>query len=250
MKKPRADRARRDGCRCRSRLCASLGHDARQQRQAQRVQLVRQAVVDHRQHARIAEQHLVDAARRRVALVGGQHVGVEQARGCRAARRRTRAPWPAACSCDCGSAHARPRGAAWRSSSRACASRAMQRGIERVADVEVLAVLAQVGRAQPHREQRALELLDHLLDGQRRRQLAAARLAGSVVGGAPVVARGAQAAHDVGQVEGGAHVVVVSVARARTLAQNGRACLARAPRHPTREDVRSPTSSARGGLVR
>ena len=38
---------------------------------------VREPVVDHRGDAGIAEQHLVDAARGRVAAEGGQHVGVQ-----------------------------------------------------------------------------------------------------------------------------------------------------------------------------
>jgi hypothetical protein len=55
------------------------------------VQLVRQAVVDHRQHAGVAQQHFVDAARGRVAVVGGQHVAVEQRRMPGRRRRKLRA---------------------------------------------------------------------------------------------------------------------------------------------------------------
>jgi hypothetical protein len=75
-----------------------FGDDARQQRQAELVQAVRQPVVDHRQHAGIAQQHFVDAARGRVALVGGQHVAVEQAAyaGSAAPKERTAtaSAWP------------------------------------------------------------------------------------------------------------------------------------------------------------
>lgn len=52
--------------------------DARQQRHAQQVQLVRQAMVDDRQDARITEDYLVDAARRRIAAVGSLDVAVEE----------------------------------------------------------------------------------------------------------------------------------------------------------------------------
>ena len=53
--------------------------DAGQQGQAGAVHVVRQAMVNHRQNPRIAQQHFVDTARRRVAVVGGQYVGVEDA---------------------------------------------------------------------------------------------------------------------------------------------------------------------------
>ncbi len=55
-----------------------LGHDARQQRQAEAIELVREPVVDHREDAGVAQEHLVDAACRRIALVGGEHIAVEQ----------------------------------------------------------------------------------------------------------------------------------------------------------------------------
>jgi alpha-D-ribose 1-methylphosphonate 5-triphosphate diphosphatase PhnM len=41
-----------------------IGDDARDQRRSQHVQAMREAVVDDRQHARIAEQHFVHVARR------------------------------------------------------------------------------------------------------------------------------------------------------------------------------------------
>ncbi len=52
--------------------------DPRQQRQAGAIQMVRQAVVDHRQDAGVAQQHLIHAAGRRVAVIGRQHIGVQQ----------------------------------------------------------------------------------------------------------------------------------------------------------------------------
>ncbi len=50
---------------------------ARQQRQSGPVQVVRQTMMNHRQNARVAEQHFIDTARRRIAVIGGQHVGVQ-----------------------------------------------------------------------------------------------------------------------------------------------------------------------------
>ena len=47
-------------------------------RSTEAIQLVGEAVMGDRGDARIADQHLVDAACRRVALVGREDVGVEQ----------------------------------------------------------------------------------------------------------------------------------------------------------------------------
>jgi hypothetical protein len=135
-----------------------FGHDARQQRQAQLVQLVRQAVVDHGVHAGIAQQHLVDAARRRVALPGGHHVGVEHAAdgrqgGCEVAQQAAGALLQhlgRGRRLALGMAQFQPH----------LHQQRLQRRADGVADVEVLGVLAQVGRAQAHREQRALEGVD------------------------------------------------------------------------------------------
>ena len=62
-----------------SRRVGDFREDAGDQRHAQHIQRVGQPVMDHRQNPRVAEQDLVDTARRRVALVGGQDVGIEQA---------------------------------------------------------------------------------------------------------------------------------------------------------------------------
>ncbi|MNP24043.1 hypothetical protein D3C76_1167790 [compost metagenome] len=55
-----------------------LRADPRQQRQAGLIQVMGQAVMDDRQNPRIAQQHLIDTARRRVTVIGRQHVGIEQ----------------------------------------------------------------------------------------------------------------------------------------------------------------------------
>src|SRR5205085_3139379 len=52
-----------------------LGHDARDERDAERVQFVREAVDRYRVEAGVAEDDLVVAGGRRVALVGGSNVG-------------------------------------------------------------------------------------------------------------------------------------------------------------------------------
>ena len=55
-----------------------LGDDPRDERRAERVQPVREAMMDHRERTGIADQDLVDAACRRVAEERRLHVGVDQ----------------------------------------------------------------------------------------------------------------------------------------------------------------------------
>src|SRR3569623_3558309 len=55
-----------------------LGEHARDQRHAGAVEMMGDAVMNDGEHARITQQHFVDAVRRRVAVVGRHHVGVEQ----------------------------------------------------------------------------------------------------------------------------------------------------------------------------
>lgn len=72
-----------------------------------------------------------------------------------------------------------------------------QRGVEGMADVEVLAFLAQVHRAQAHGEQRAAQLLEDLAQRLARRQLAAALLAAAAaIAAAPLLTGAAQASDD------------------------------------------------------
>ncbi|MOA44864.1 hypothetical protein D3C78_1672020 [compost metagenome] len=54
-----------------------LGDDPRQQRQAGVVQVMGDTVMDDRDDAGIAQQHLVHAARRRIAAIGRHHVAVQ-----------------------------------------------------------------------------------------------------------------------------------------------------------------------------
>ena len=152
-----------------------LGHDTRQQGQAQRIQRVCNAVVDHGQNARVTQQHLVHTARRRVALVGGQHIAVEQAADVRQSGGKT--------------AHGRGGllldqavgglGVAQHIGQFEVGLRQqrMQRGVERVADIKVFTLMAQIQRPQAHRKQRALELLGDLRQRLARRKLAPAGLA-------------------------------------------------------------------------
>ena len=109
-----------------------LGDDPRHQRRAQTVQHVRQAMMRDRRDAGIADQHLVDAARRGIALERGANIAVQQPAHVGQARgelahhidRRT-AGWP-------------PRRALHRRDERELAPHLVrqlpQRGIQRVAD--------------------------------------------------------------------------------------------------------------------
>ena len=60
------------------RVC-NLCADARQQRQPCTVQMMGQPVMNHRQNPRIAQQHLIHTARRRVTVISRQDVCVEDA---------------------------------------------------------------------------------------------------------------------------------------------------------------------------
>lgn len=79
----------------------------------------------------------------------------------------------------------------------------MQGAVQRVGHVEVFALLAQVVGAQPHGEERALELVHHL--GQRiaRGELALARILRAVVRIAPLAPGRAQRLRDLFNVEKG-----------------------------------------------
>ena len=139
-------------------LVRKFGHDACEQGQLQPVQLVRDAVVDHGQHAGVAQQNFVHTACGRVAVVGREHVGIEQAADAGAAPRQRCAPvparahpsallgWPRGPSRRAGVAQFQPR----------LRQQGVQRGIERVADVEVFTFAPQVTRAQAHRGTRRL----------------------------------------------------------------------------------------------
>ena len=61
------------------RRVSNLRTDAREQRQASTIQVVRQTMVNHRQDTGVAQQHFIHAARCRVAVVSGEYVGVQQA---------------------------------------------------------------------------------------------------------------------------------------------------------------------------
>jgi hypothetical protein len=87
----------------------------------------------------------------------------------------------------------------------------VQGGIERVGDVEVLAFLAQVRRAQPQRKQHALELDDDGRQRLARREFDAPYFAVRPVRLAPLLARVVQFAHDVLDVEIGHRILLVVV---------------------------------------
>ena len=77
----------------------------------------------------------------------------------------------------------------------------VERAAERMAYVVVLAFLAQVGWAQPHREERSSEIVDDALQGGARWELAPAEIAVALMLAAPAVARLAQPGDNAGQVE-------------------------------------------------
>ena len=64
----------------------------------------------------------------------------------------------------------------------------VQRGIERVADVEVLAFLTQIGWPEPHRKQHAFERIDDLRERFAPRQFAPARFKRTLLHFAPLLA--------------------------------------------------------------
>jgi hypothetical protein len=72
----------------------------------------------------------------------------------------------------------------------------MQGRVERMGDVDVFAVLAQVGRPQAHREQQALELPDDVRQRCARREFDAPDVAGRALGVAPVMANLPQVARN------------------------------------------------------
>ena len=53
--------------------------DPRQQGQSGSVQMMGESMVNHRQNPRIAQQHFIHTAGRRVAVIRGQHVGIQNA---------------------------------------------------------------------------------------------------------------------------------------------------------------------------
>ena len=83
----------------------------------------------------------------------------------------------------------------------------MQRAVERVRYVEILAFLAQLGRAQAHGKQHALETVND--GGQRfaRGKLARANFAGAALLLAPAMARCMQGLDDARDVESGHEIL-------------------------------------------
>ncbi|MNH16648.1 hypothetical protein D3C79_762960 [compost metagenome] len=157
--------------------------------------MVRQAVVDDRQDAWVAQQHFIDTARRRVAVVGGQHIGVEQHAQARQgggealhqAQRMGIDAGQLALALPCGVAQLQA----------GLGQQGGQRGIQGMADVEVFAFFAQVDRAKAHGEQRAAQLLQDVPHRFARRQLTPALLAAAAaIAGTPLFTGTAQAGDD------------------------------------------------------
>ena len=192
MKKRRTDlRARMDvdaGGRVRE-----FGHDAREQRHAELPQHVREPVVRDRQHAGIAQQDLVDAARGGIATKRRQNVGIEhgaQSRqfGREAAHQRDRVRLVALSAAGLPGIVAQLE--------KHLMQQCRQRGVERSADVEVFRVVPKAGRPEPHREERAAQRGHDLLDHGAGRQFAPAAVAAAVLAFSPAMAGGPQLGHD------------------------------------------------------
>ncbi|MNJ37278.1 hypothetical protein D3C77_320890 [compost metagenome] len=172
-----------------------LRTDPREQRQASAVQVMGQTVMDDRKNSRVAQQHFIDAARRRVAVEGSQYIGIEDAAQARQCRSKALD-------------NAQGLGVDIRHVALAVAShvakleaglgeQGSQGRIEGVPDIEVFTFLAQVHGPQAHREQRPAQLLEDVPHGFTRRQLAAALFAtATTIAAAPFVPGSTQAGDD------------------------------------------------------
>ena len=177
-----------------------FSHDARQQRQAQLVKAVRHAVVDHGLNAGVAQQHLIDAARRRIALESGQHVAVEQ----RADARQRMGKFAQAVQrliFKRGFVHLRRVPGFVAQLQPGLRQHGVEHRVERVADVKVFAFLAQIGRSEAHRKQRAAQAGHDLRQRVARRQLTPARLDGALLRRTPVLAHVSQLGHHLLQIK-------------------------------------------------
>jgi hypothetical protein len=178
-----------------------LGHDAAQQRQLQPVEGVGDAVVDQRQHAGVAQHHLVHAARSGVAMEGGQHIDVQQL---------AQQGQLLGKGLDCALGLGRLAGGIRHAHSRAAVAvvqldlglglQQLQRRVQGVAHIEVFAGVAQVGRPQALRVEHAFEAFHGLGNGVPRREFAVAGFR-AVLLFAPMVADLAQLRDDGGNVE-------------------------------------------------
>jgi hypothetical protein len=178
-----------------------LGDDPGGQRGAQPVQGVGDPMVDHRLDAGVAKQHFVHAACRRIAVEGGQHVGVEEGayprqRGGKLVDDGLRLAVGVGLSLaalPCGMAQFEAD----------LGDERLEHCLQRMADVVVLAfpALAQVGRTQTHRKQRAAQAVDHAVDGFPRRQLATRGIQRPMHRVAPLLALCAQLGDDACKLE-------------------------------------------------
>lgn len=152
-------------------------------------------MVNHRQNAGIAQQHFVDAARGRIAVVGGQHVGVQEA-----AQRRQGQGEILDQTDGTGIDLAVVLPALARGITKLEArlrKQRVQRHIQGVTDVEIFTFLTQIHRPQAHRKQRTAQGFEDLRHRLARRQFTPAMLAAQpAIARAPLVAGAAQLADD------------------------------------------------------
>jgi hypothetical protein len=159
--------------------------------------MVGQAMVNHRQYPRIAQQHFIHTARSRVAVVGGQHIGVQQAAQGRQGQGEILDQADGAGVDITVILAALARGVAQFQAR--LAEQGIQGDVEGVADVEIFTFLTQVHRPQAHRKQRAAQRFEDLRHGIARRQLTTAVLAThAAIARSPLVPRAAQLADNGG----------------------------------------------------
>ncbi|MNQ91517.1 hypothetical protein D3C85_1069030 [compost metagenome] len=151
-------------------------------------------MVDHRVHAGIADQYLVDTACRRVALEGGQHVRVQQHPQLGQGGGKALDDLDGLAGDVIAAGAIVPSGVAQLAAD--FAGQGVERHVQGVADVEVLAFLAQVRRTQAHGEEGAGKGFDDMPDGDARRQFAAAAVLQPAVLAAPLGTGVAQLADD------------------------------------------------------
>ena len=167
-----------------------FGHDAREQREITQIEFVRQPVMDDGHDAGIAEQHLVDAARGRVAVEGSLYIGVEE----RAYRGQRGGELPHNIHCAgfeflLGDGRLPARIAQLQAH---LPQQCVQRGIKREADVEIFALLTQIAGTKAHREERTAQGLDDAAQRFPRGKLTAAHVTAALLALAPFLAHGAQ----------------------------------------------------------
>jgi hypothetical protein len=174
-----------------------FGDDTGQQRHAEPVQGMRQAVMNGRQRPWIAENDFVDTASGRISTVGGLDIAVEEdtnvgQSGSELAHDLDRLLL------DGRGVDLRVVAGNMLQFQAHLVYETAQRDVEGVANIEIFAVsLLQVGRAEAHRKECAAQPLDDVAQSVAGWKLAGARFEGAVLREAPALTCSAQIADDV-----------------------------------------------------